>query len=141
MAMDKALAKLTVCFEEPFWVGIYECKTSESYEVCKITFGAEPKDYEVYYFLLNKSWHLNFSKSLELEKEPEKRINPKRLQREIEKQLHNTGMGTKVQQALKLQHEAGKQKRKAHSRKLREEEQKRQFELHQSKRKEKHKGH
>lgn len=138
--MDLACARLTVYFEEPFWVGIYECESKEGYEVCKITFGAEPKDYEVYDFLL-KSWHLKFTKSLDIQKKSEKHINPKRMQREIEKQLCKTSMGTKAQQALKLQHEQCKMERKTRSRELREEEQERQFKLHEDKRKEKHKGH
>lgn len=47
-------AKLTVFFEEPFWVGLYEREDGGQYEVSKVTFGAEPKDYEVYaYFLAN----------------------------------------------------------------------------------------
>ena len=45
-------SSLTVFFEEPFWVGVYERQSGNRLEVCKITFGAEPKDYEVYDFLL-----------------------------------------------------------------------------------------
>ena len=44
----------TVLFENPFWIGLYERIEGERYEVCKITFGTEPKDYEVYdYFIAN----------------------------------------------------------------------------------------
>ena len=39
---------LTILFEDPFWIGLYERFDEDKYEVCKITFGAEPKDYEVY---------------------------------------------------------------------------------------------
>ena len=39
--------KLTVYFEEPFWVGIFECIEDGKLSVAKVTFGAEPKDYEV----------------------------------------------------------------------------------------------
>ena len=48
-------SKLTILFENPFWIGLYERIDGDKYEVCKITFGAEPKDYEVYDFLL-KNW-------------------------------------------------------------------------------------
>ena len=41
---------LTVFFESPFWVGVYERTDGDRYEVCKITFGAEPKDYAVWEF-------------------------------------------------------------------------------------------
>ena len=54
-------SSLTILFEAPFWIGLYERTDSGKYEVCKITFGSEPKDYEVYDFLL-KNWHkLKFS--------------------------------------------------------------------------------
>ena len=42
----------------------------------------------------------------------EKRINPKRMQREVKRQMFDTGIGTKSQQALKLQHELFKTERK-----------------------------
>ena len=139
--MEKTVSKLTVFFEEPFWVGIYEHEFDGRYEVCKITFGAEPKDYEVYDFMLNNYDKLRFSPSLEALAIAEKRINPKRMQREINKQLQNTGVGTKAQQALKLQQEQGKLERKARSRAERDVEKDRQFQLQQEKRKEKHRGH
>jgi hypothetical protein len=71
----------------------------------------------------------------------EKKISPKRMQRNVNKQISNTGIGTKAQQALKLQQEQGKLERKEHSRKMQEAEKERQFELQQEKRKEKHRGH
>ena len=48
--MDKVSGKLTVFFEEPFWVGVFERVSDRKLSVCKVTFGAEPKDYEVYDF-------------------------------------------------------------------------------------------
>ena len=139
--MRKTGSKLTVLFEDPFWVGICEREFEGRYEVCKITFGAEPKDYEIYDFLLKNYYKLRFSPSLEASAMAEKHINPKRMRREINKQLQNTGIGTKAQQALKLQQEQVKSERKSHSREQRETEKERQFELRQEKRKEKHRGH
>ena len=52
--MDKVSGKLTVFFEEPFWVGVFECVSDGKLSVCKVTFGAEPKDYEIYDFVLKK---------------------------------------------------------------------------------------
>ena len=49
-------SNLTILFEAPFWIGLYERTDNGKYEVCKITFGSEPKNYEVYEFLL-KNWH------------------------------------------------------------------------------------
>ena len=45
--MDKVNGKLTVYFEEPFWVGVFERIEDGKLSVAKVTFGAEPKDYKV----------------------------------------------------------------------------------------------
>lgn len=133
-------SSLTILFENPFWIGLYERYDDGKYEVCKITFGAEPKDYEVYDFLL-KNWHkLKFSPPVKAEKIEEQKINPKRMQREINKQLENRGIGTKAQQALKLQHEQNKTERKVKSREQKELEKERQYALRQEKKKAKHRG-
>jgi hypothetical protein len=57
--MDKASAKLTVFFEEPFWVGVFERISDGKLSVCKVTFGAEPKDYDVYDFIQKNYYNLN----------------------------------------------------------------------------------
>lgn len=133
-------SSLTIIFETPFWIGVYERFDDSKYEVCKITFGAEPKDYEVYEFML-KNWDkLKFSLPVKSEIVEERNINPKRMQREISSQLQNKGMGTKAQQALKLQHEQNKLERKTKSREQREAEKDRQYDLRQKKKKAKHRG-
>lgn len=40
--MDADSGKLTVFFEGPFWVGIFERMSEGRLSVCKVTFGAEP---------------------------------------------------------------------------------------------------
>ena len=131
--------KLTVYFEAPFWVGVFERYESGRLSVCKVTFGAEPKDYEVYDFVLRHYYELKFSPAVETEVR-EKAMNPKRMQRSVRKQLQETGIGTKSQQALKLQHEQTKTERKIKNREMKEAEEKHRFELRQQKKKEKHKG-
>lgn len=139
--MSICRSKLTVLFEDPFWIGLYEREYDGRYEVCKIIFGAEPKDYGVYNFLL-ANWHkLRFSPSLEAASLEERHINPKRMQRQIRKQMQETKIGTKAQQALKLMQEEGKAARKIKSCEQREVEKEQQFALRQKKRKEKHRGH
>ena len=71
--MNKVSGKLTVYFEEPFWVGVFERIEDDKLSVTKVTFGVEPKDYEV----------------------------------------QESGIGTKSQQALKLQQEK-REKYKGH---------------------------
>ena len=59
--MDKVSGRLTVFFEEPFWIGVFERISEGKLSVCKVTFGAEPKDYEVYDFVLRNYYRLKFS--------------------------------------------------------------------------------
>ena len=63
--MDIDSTKLTVFFEAPFWVGVFECIEKGKLSVCKVTFGAEPKDYEVWEYLLKNYSRLHFSPSVE----------------------------------------------------------------------------
>ena len=137
--MDKASGRLTVFFEEPFWVGVFERISEGRLSVCKVTFGAEPKDYEIYDFVLKNYDRLRFSPAVAAGVKETGR-SPKRVQREVRKQVQNTGIGTKSQQALKLQQEQLKTERKIVNRVQREAEKQRQFELKQQKRKEKHRG-
>lgn len=139
--MEKTVSKFTVFFEEPFWVGIYERESNGKYEVSKITFGPEPKDYEVFDFILKNFCKLRFSPSIETVAYCDRKTNPKRMQRAVKKQVQDKGIGTKAQQALKLQHEQGKFERKTSFRDQKEAEKERKFKLNQEKRKEKHKGH
>jgi hypothetical protein len=134
-------SRLTVFFEDPFWVGIYERESSGRFEAAKIIFGAEPKAGEIYAYLCQHWYDLNFSPAIN---EQIKRIcfrNPKKRQREAAKAVENTGAGTKAQQALKLQQEQGKVERKARSKAVREAETARRFALLRKKRKARHRGH
>ena len=137
--MDKISEKLMVFFEDPFWVGVFERVSGERLSVCKVTFGAEPKDYEVYDFVVRNYYRLRFSPAVATGVKEAGR-NPKRIQREVKKQIQNVGIGTKSQQALKLQQEQWKTERKTAGREQREAEKRRQFELKQQKKKEKRRG-
>lgn len=139
--MNKTIGKLTVFFDKPFWVGVFERFEDGKLSVCKVTFGAEPKDYEVYEFILNHYFDLKFSSYVITNEVRLSKKNPKRMQREAKKQLLNKGIGTKSQQILKLHQEQTKTEHKLIIREQRQVEKKRQFELKQQKRKEKHKGH
>lgn len=138
-----SLIKLTVLFDAPFWIGIFEIVENTEYKVCKVTFGAEPKDEETYEFILHKFYKLRFSDSiLSIDNNfIEKKQNPKRLQREIKRETANKGIGTKAQIAMKLQHEQNKIERKKKSKEQKEQEEQRKFCLKQKKKLEKHKGH
>ena len=132
--------KLTVFFEEPFWVGIYECTTNRGLEVARVVFGAEPKDYDIYAYFIENWNKLRFSPPVANSVTDERKINPKRMQRAISNQLSNTGIGTKAQQALKLLQEQNVLKKKVFNRQKSEEEKQQQFDIRQQKKKEKHRG-
>ena len=137
--MSEEQCKLTVFFEEPFWVGVFERIENGKLSAAKVTFGAEPKDYEVYEFILKHYYDLQFSPAVATVVKESKQ-NPKRIQRDIKKSLAKNGIGTKSQQALKLQQEQNKQERKVKSREQKLAETERLFELRQQKKKEKHRG-
>ena len=138
--MDKASGKLTVYFEEAFWIGVFERIEDGKLSVAKVTFGAEPKDYEVQEYIRKHYSSLKFSPAVDTVVKDMKR-NPKKMQREAKERMQETGVGTKSQQALKLQQEQNKQERKKRSHQKKEVEKKRIFELKQQKKREKHKGH
>ena len=131
--------RLTVFFENPFWIGVFEQISEGKLSVCKVTFGAEPKDYEIYDFVLKNYYRLRFSPAVATAVKEADR-NPKRIRREVRRQVQTVGIGTKSQQALKLQQEQLKTERRTVSREEREAEKQRRFELKQQKRKEKHRG-
>ena len=134
-------SSLTIMFENPFWIGLFERIDQQGLSVCKVTFGAEPTDKEVLEFV-DKNWHrLQFSQSVKTPSVLETKNSPKRQLREAKKQMQSKGIGTKSQQALKLQQEQNKTERKQRSKDEREAEKQRRFDLRQAKKKEKHKGH
>ncbi len=137
--MDNTTEKLTVYFENPFWVGLFERISNNQLSVCKVTFGAEPKDFEVYEYINKHYYQLEFSPAVEFV-EKTQHTNPKRKQRLARKQTLICGIGTKSQQALQLQREEMKTERRQFSKEQKEAEKLRMFKLKQQKKKEKHRG-
>ena len=68
--MEKISATLTVLFEDPFWVGVFERRYDDKIEVAKVTFEKEPKE----------------ALKLQLEERKLERKKSSREQREAEKQ-------------------------------------------------------
>ena len=137
--MNKSSICLTVFFEDPFWVGVFERQAQGELTVCKVTFGAEPKDGEVYDFVLRNYASLRFSPAGAAPVKAHAE-NPKRAQRQARGQIHRTGIGTKAQQALKLQQEQLKTERQTQLRQQRGQEKENRFALKQKQRKAKHRG-
>lgn len=132
---------LTILFNEPFWIGIFEIIENDEYKVCKVTFGPEPKAEETYELILHNFYSLNFSNPISAVENThiEKKQNPKRLQRKIQKETNTKGIGTKAQIAINLQHEQCKVEHKKKSKNQKEQEEQRK--LYLKKKLEKHKGH
>ena len=99
--MDKVSGRLTVFFEKPFWIGIFESISEGKLSVCKVAFSAEPKEYEIWDFVLKNYYRLKFSPVVATDVK-ETSYNPKRAQRKVRKPLQNVGIGKKSQQVLKL---------------------------------------
>lgn len=139
--MPKNWCQLTVCFDPPFWVGVYQRCADGRLETARIVFGAEPKDYEVYDFLQRNWAKLVFAPSVPEDATASRPRNPKRLQRAIKAQLSGQGGSTKSQQALQLLREQGKLLRQERRHGEKEAKKARRFSLRQEKRKEKRRGH
>lgn len=137
--------KLTVLFEDPFWIGLFEKTDNGKYRVARVVFGAEPTDLEVFRYILENSANLRYSEPTAADRElldDISRISPKRLQRMAAKEMKiNTGKLNKAFEVVRMEREKNKKERKSVSRKEREAEEKRKFRLKQEKKKEKHRGH
>lgn len=138
--MDEGSLKLTVFFDDPFWVGVFERIENGMLSACKITFGAEPKDNEIFDFINGNHTALQFSPAITAAARA-CADNPKRRQRSAKRLLQGSGIGTKSQQALAARREEMKTERKKLGREQREAQKQRRFELKQQQRKQRHKGH
>ncbi len=66
--MEDVCGKLTVFFEEPFWVGLFERTQGDSLCVSKVIFGAEPKECEVLTYVL-EHYHDHSQQALQAQRE------------------------------------------------------------------------
>lgn len=134
-------SQCTILFEEPFWIGLFEIWNEQEYEVCRVVFGKEPKSSEVYEWLLNSYSKLLFKRAVQDEKPLIKKVSPKKLKKQISRQVSGKYQGTKAQQALKSMHEEEKQVRKQCLKQQKEAALEKQFKLKQAKKKQKKRGH
>ena len=102
---------LTVFYEGPFRVGVFVRVENVKLYVAKVTFCSEPSDKEIFEFINNYYHKLQFSPEVDAKVKPEIK-NPKRKLKEAKKDIRQKGVGTKVQEALKKQHEELKEQKK-----------------------------
>ena len=102
---------LAVFYEGPFRVGVFVRVENVKLYVAKVTFGSVPSDKEKFEFIKNYYHKLQFSPEVDAKAKPEIK-NPKRKLKEAKKDIRQKGIGTKVQEALKKQHEELKEQKK-----------------------------
>ena len=133
-------SSLKVFFEDPFWIGVFERTDEGKLTVCKVIFGAEPRDGDVWEFILQHYDKLLFSTAVET-KIRQTADNPKRRLRNTRKQTERSGVSTKSQEAHQLQREERKTERRQLGREQREADIQHRFGMKQQKKKEKRRGH
>ncbi|MNI36095.1 hypothetical protein D3C73_901360 [compost metagenome] len=134
--------KLTVFFNGQYWVGVVESQVGSSLRACQFLFGAEPKDGEILEFVHYKMLDLLASSQQQVEICPNtaKRINPKRLARQVAKEIQMRGVSTAAQEAMRLELETRKKEKKILNKTMLEEMKEYKYQLKQQKAKEKHRG-
>lgn len=137
--MDENSMTLVVFFEDPFFVGVIERVCEGRLTAARHVFGAEPKDAEVYAWVLQNHFADELSPAVGAARRT-RHESPKRAKRDAGRHLAREGVGTRSQQALALSREQQRQERKTLSRERRKLEAERRFALRQRKRKEKHRG-
>jgi hypothetical protein len=132
--------KMTVFFDEPFWVAVFEREDEQGYCAARHVFGAEPGDAEIHAFLLNGYQQLRFSTPYSRAAPEPAAHNYKRRQRDNRRSQNSGGSGTAAQRALKAQQEARQAERGVHRRAEKSAAELLKFEQRQQRRKEKHRG-
>lgn len=134
---------LSIFFENPYWVAVLEQISDSQLYVSRYVFGSEPSDAEIYAFVQREYVNLmkQLSEPVALKRVISKRVNPKRQQRLIQKQVSARGISSQSQEALRLQRES--QKKEKSTRKKRQSQDLKDFKREQKvkKRKQKHRGH
>jgi Protein of unknown function (DUF2992) len=132
---------LTVLFDDPFWVGVFERLDGGRLSAARVVFGAEPTTPEILAFVRSAYYReVQFSRvKLEVKKSSD-RVSPKRAVREAKRIGAARGTTSMAQEAMRLELETRKLERKVKSREEREAEAERQFEIRRAKAKKKHRG-
>ena len=135
--------KLTVFFENGFWVGVVEDVQESRVKACRHIFGSEPHDAEVLEFVWQEMMPLldRTSQTVAGRDQLVRKVNPKRLAREAAAEMAQRGAGTLAQQALAKELEHRKLERKVVSKAQAEADKARKREIAVRKAKAKHRGH
>jgi hypothetical protein len=134
--------KLTVFYDGQFWVGVVEEIVNGKLRAGRYLFGSEPKDEEVFAFVNTKllDFMNGVSEQLSVENRQPKKMNPKRLARQVAREMKANGVSTFAQAALQLEYEKRKKEKQLLRRARREELEEYKREIKRIKAKEKHRG-
>ncbi|TQR31534.1 YjdF family protein [Brevibacillus brevis] len=134
--------KLTVYYDGQFWVGVVEENVDGRLKAGRYLFGSEPKDIEILEFIQKNIHEVTnkLSQEVDIHTSCDRRVNPKRLARQVARELSMRGISSYAQEALKLEHEKRKKEKKVYTRQQRDEMKERKRELRLQKAKAKHRG-
>ena len=135
------ISKLTILFDDPFWIGLYEREDDAGYAVCRIVFGGGAPGPGGLRLSPGALADAAIQPARPGADRPDAPKSPKRRQREARRMTQAGGIGTKAQQALKLQQEQGKQARLTIPVSSGRQKRSGKFQLRQMRRKEKRRGH
>ncbi|MCC7451783.1 MAG: YjdF family protein [Anaerolineae bacterium] len=135
--------QLTVLFKAPYWIGVLEVERDSHLYAAAYIFGAEPSDQEVYAFVERDLPTLQdrMTVGVPVEVIEQRRVNPKRVQREAHRQVAQAGISTKAQEAMRQQLEQNKQAQVQESREQRDALRAYKRAVARAKAKAKHRGH
>jgi hypothetical protein len=134
------MAALTVYFDDPFWVGVFEQETAGGLAIARVVFGPEPSDAQVH-AAVRELWRgLAWRTASVGEAPPRRPRSPKRAQREAARAAAAPAPSTRAQEAMRLVREAQKRERQVRSREEKEREAERRYRLRREKQKRRHRG-
>ncbi|MDR0267109.1 YjdF family protein [Paenibacillus sp.] len=134
--------KLTVFFDDPYWVGVVEVESEGKVMAGKHTFGAEPSLQQVWEFVQRELPTLveRLSIGVTANKAQRRAVNPKRMARLAARESRARGVNSASQEAMRLELEKRKKERPRLSKEQREALAVRKREIAVQKAKAKHRG-
>jgi hypothetical protein len=134
--------KLTVYHDGQYWVGVVEVVEDGKLKAGRFLFGAEPNDSEILYFVNHFILKITdgLCQGVTAGTHNRVKVNPKRLARQVSREVQRNGISTRAQEAVKLEYEIRKKEKHVLSRQHREAEKERKREIARRKAKDKHRG-
>jgi Protein of unknown function (DUF2992) len=134
--------KLTVFFNGQFWEGVVEIFDDNNLKVGRYIFGTEPQDAEILAFIVSNNvlGLLEQATAAAATALLSKRVNPKRLARQVRKEMSERGISTMAQDVMRQNLEERKQESKKLSKIEKEAEESAKRLLSRQKAKARHRG-